>query len=105
MPGEIIFGNAREFGFTREYERSDWPAEFEAADAEPGAGLVLYRRGVLVTWNREAQHLELGVGPIEITTQAMHPSSHFTTLDFHAQRKLIRDLQKAGRQMYGPDPW
>lgn len=104
MPTEFVFGDSREFAFDREYERPDWPNEIETRDLKPGQELAIYRRGLMIRWNRETW-LEIGVGPVETATHAMHASSHFVTLDYHALRKAIRDLQKAGRQMYGPDPW
>lgn len=100
MARELVWGDGREFAYAKPVT-IDWSAELYE-DFPKGA--ELYRRGVQVTWDRE-RYVQIGVGPFNCSTLEPHDTAHYVTLDYLALRKLIRDLQKVGRQMYGPDPW
>lgn len=109
MAQEIIFGSGREFsldaktGEVVDGEDLDRLIDGRTSD-EPGYPPI-WRRGVLVQWDRETGLVNLGVGPIHLGSHGMHDAGHFTELGYHELRDLIRKLQKIGRQSFGPDPW
>lgn len=75
-------------------------------DITAGSGLECFCRAALVRWNRDGW-VELGLDTLVAATgeQTDRQKGFYVALDRTELNRVIRTLQKAGRQAFGVDPW
>lgn len=82
-------------------------SEIPEKDIEPGSGLECFTRAALVRWNR-AGWVEVGLDTLVAATgeqATKHHTGYYVSVDRAELNRIIRTLQKAGRQAFGVDPW
>lgn len=81
--------------------------EVPSDDAEPGkdySEAKWLRRGVQVTWVKGGKSIEIGAASFDPSRERPNEGT-FISLDRDGLRRHIRNLQKAGREAFGTDPW
>lgn len=63
-----------------------------------------YRRGVQVGWVKGLGNVEIGAASFD-PSREMPTDGVFMSLDRDGLNRLIRSLQKAGRESFGTDAW
>ena len=105
MPKETIYGGEQ---FAIEANTRN---EFPLLEIPPGTIYTVCQRGLSVHWGRDVDSIEIGVSMIE-TSSGSHffesgepfPGA-FTHFDQQSLARVIKTMQRAGRQAFGTNPW
>lgn len=106
MPKEAVYGDEQ---VALDRDGNEWPVR----EIPPGTDVRYVQRGVSIHWGKDAESVEIGVSLIETSTGEHllsdlpegHLTGAFTRLDQQSLTRLIRTLQRAGRQSFGANPW
>lgn len=99
MPKETIYGEEQT---ALDDAGNEWPLKEIPLDTE-----VRYvQRGVAVHWGKGVDWVEVGVALTDSGSgDRIGEQGAFTMLDQAALARLIKTLQRAGRQAFGANPW
>lgn len=96
MPKEIVYGAYGEFTIDEQGN------EVGPSSVEPGQGAQFVRRGVVLRWSKDHEHVELTTTKIN-TADHNELGGQYVQMTRSGINKLIRDLRRARDQAFGKD--
>lgn len=102
MPKEIVKDSSGVYLKTD--DGNEYQAGSEKAKELEKKGVGKYRqRGVHVGWAKH-QYVEIGVTEFNVSNEE-YTLGQFVTLDRAGLNRLIKNLKRAGKQVFGEDEW